>query len=151
MSCEACESTLLWEDTLNGVVVCTSCGSCARSVIVFGNQVTNPAPSPEETTQPKTSEVIIPANVYDRWTKELSRHVVLDRRAIARLSRETERIVRQDIRMKYVLPTALVLAVYFGLHQLTHTRVEKVSLCDAMCVKLASVDKISKKINLKGK
>lgn len=151
MYCASCESCALWEDTLNGTVVCTSCGCVDHGAIVFGPEHQAEASSPPDVSvRASASSPLAEESVYRRWTKELSRYVSnLDRRAIAHLGQQVEQVVQRDLSLKYVLPTSLVLAVYFGHYEANPS--EKVSVCDAMHVKWSSVNKLCKKINLKRK
>jgi hypothetical protein len=80
-------------------------------------------------------------SVYAKWTKELSRYVTLTRREIAQLIKRAEEVVQGDPSLRFVLPTAVVLAVYSR-----NSAPISNELCDIMHVKRCTVQKVMKKL-----
>ena len=122
MFCFHCmEENTLIEDTTTGDLVCILCGSCDSHHVTFGDTLPrmpelNPVYSNEtdqqEATSSRTKEKV--TDPFMTGWKELSRFVCLDRRDICRFHRATLHVVEKDPTLRFVLPAAVVLAVYQG-------------------------------------
>ena len=145
MFCFYCsKDTTFFEDTGSGDSVCTRCGSCDFQHVTFGDNLPrrlelNPTFCPEETKdQPKketkvikrgrprkskeTQEELVVNDPFMASLKELSRFVCIDRRDICRYHKAVLRFVEKDPTLRFVLPTAVVLAVYSGANEVSQAK-----------------------------
>lgn len=164
---------LLFEDTVTGDLVCTWCGACDAHHVTFGDtlprrQDLNPMffCSKEDTKEPRCEAVgatgghpkqvvrrgrprknkeegTVLADPFMGALKELSRYVPIDRRDIRRLHASTLRVLEKDTTLRFVLPAAVVLSVYWESERVKK-EVQLEYLCTVLRLKVCTVNRILK-------
>jgi len=178
MFCFYClKDNSLFEDTTTGDLVCIRCGSCDAHHVTFGEDLpTRPELNPsfvEKEAEPKekktqrgrpktnktnnTQEPVVNDDHFMTSLKELSRYVCIDRRDICRLHKKTLELVQKDPTLRFVLPAAVVLSVYYEANKpgeakrSRRTEANKPGearledLCHALKLKVCTVNRILKR------